>query len=81
MIDARVPLQIKACKSPEGYDYFYNGHVRTVYYYFGTGTNGHCVLKSWPADKANEAWVMLTKTGVTKTAHYTTCMAGQCVSG
>ena len=77
---------LRAYKSLEAYNYFYNGYVRTEWYHAISSTV--CVLKARvnpsqkSADKANEAWVMLSSTEVTaavKTGHCT-CMAGLVVS-
>ena len=54
--------KLRAYKSLEAYNYFYNGYVRTVYYY-GVPSSKLCILKAEvnPSQKAaenpHEAWV------------------------
>ena len=79
---------LKAYKSLEAYNYFFNGYVRTVYYYDVGSTSDcerstqFCILKALvnPSQQAmqkpNEAWVIINRTnGTVETAHCT-CMAG-----
>ena len=72
---------LRAYKSLEAYNYFYNGYVRTVYYY-GVSSSKFCILKAEvnPSQKAaespHEAWVVLCKeNAMVRTAHCK-CMAG-----
>ena len=65
---------LRAYKSLKAYNYFYNGYVRTVWYY--SISLSVCLLKALvnpsqkSTDKANLAWVMLSRIGVTvKTGH------------
>ena len=46
---------LRAYKSLEAYNYFYNGYVRTVYYY-GVSSSKFCILKAEvnPSQKAAE---------------------------
>ena len=71
---------LKAYKSLEAYNYYYNQHVQTVYH-FSTGL-GWSILKAKvnpsqnSADKPHEAWVIIkTQTGSVRTGHCT-CKAG-----
>ena len=73
--------KLKAYKSLDAYNYFYNGHVRTVYYHEGASKK-FGVFKSMvnPSQKnpdmSHEAWVVVeTNSGTIRTAHCT-CMAG-----
>lgn len=66
---------LRAYKSLEAYNYFYNGYVRTVYYY-GVSSSKFCILKAKvnPSQKAaespHEAWVVLCKeNAMVRTAH------------
>ena len=73
---------LKAYKSLEAYNYFFNGYVRTVYYYDVGSTSDcerstqFCILKALvnPSQRAmqkpNEAWVIINRTnGTVETAH------------
>ena len=71
--------KLKAYKSFEAHNYYYNGFVQTVYYY---DTNNLCVHKAKVnqsqklADNAHEAWVILSNLhSVIQTTHCK-CMAG-----
>lgn len=70
---------LKAYKSLEGYNYFYNGYVRTVFYFRRVR---FACLKAVvnPSQKTlgtgHEAWVLIDQTDASiKTAHCK-CMAG-----
>ena len=70
---------LKAYKSLEAYNYFYNGYVRTVYFH-SSGKFGIHKAKVNPSQKAadsyHEPWVILClETSSVITAHCT-CMAG-----
>ncbi len=57
---------LKAYKSLEAYNYFYNGYVRTVYHY-GVSSSKFSILKAKvnpsqkAADQNHEAWVVISK--------------------
>ena len=74
----------RAYKSLEAYNYFYNEYVRTVWYY--SISSSVCLLKALvnpsqkSADKANLAWIILSRKGVTVKTGHCTCMAGLVVS-
>ncbi len=82
LIDSKGPYtkeSLKAFKSLEAYNYFYNGYVRTVYLYFD---NDVYIFKARvnPSQKAadhnHEAWVAIQPNGTIITAHCK-CMAGR----
>lgn len=74
---------LKAYKSLEAYNYFYNGYVQTVYHY--SVSQGICVLKARvnpsqkAPDKGHSAWIVINSGDdlecSIKVAHCT-CMAG-----
>ena len=73
--------KLKAYKSLEAYNYFYNGYVRTVFYY-QRECSKFVILSAKvnpsqkAADKAHQAWVVLCQEdGSVKSAHCM-CMAG-----
>ena len=71
--------KLKAFKSLEAYNYFYNGYVRTVYFYLSGKFDIH-KPKVNPSQKAaenyHEPWVIICMdNGSVMTAHCT-CMAG-----
>ena len=71
--------KLKAYKSLEAYNYFYNGYVRTVYFHLSEKYGIH-KAKVNPSQKAavncHEPWVILCmETGSVITGHCT-CMAG-----
>ena len=73
---------LKAYKSLEAFNFFHNGHVRTVYYFEVPSTSKFAVLiaKVNPSQKSpsdfHEAWVVVKKqAGTVKTGHCT-YMAG-----
>ena len=73
--------KLKAYKSLDAYNYYFNGYVHTVYYY-GLPKWKMCVLKAMvnpsqrSAENAHEAWVIInTVDSSIKTAHCK-CMAG-----
>ncbi len=84
LIDTKGPYtkeSLKAYKSLQAYNYFYNGYVRTVYIFEPSNSN-FSILKAKinPSQKApdqnHEAWVIVAKaSGEIKTAHCK-CMAG-----
>ena len=84
LIESKGPYtkeSLKAYKSLQVYNYFYNGYVRTVYFY-GLPTSKLALLKAQvnpsqkSADQNHEAWVVILKeTGEVKAAHCK-CMAG-----
>ena len=71
--------KLKAFRSLEAYNYFYNGYVRTVYFYL-SGRFGILKAKVNPSQKAaenyHEPWIIICmESGSVMTAHCT-CMAG-----
>ena len=71
--------KLKAFKSLETYNYFYNGYVQTIYFYL-SGKFGIHKAKVNPSQKASEnyhePWVIICMdSGSVMTAHCT-CMAG-----
>ena len=73
--------KLKAFKSLEAYNYFFNGHVRTVLCYLGEFSK-YIILTAKvnpsqkAAEQAHQAWVVLCRdNGSVKTAHCM-CMAG-----
>jgi len=70
-----------AYKSLEAYNFFYCGHVRTVFFYETSPTSSYAILlaKVNPSQKSasnfHEAWVLTKRNGTIQTAHCT-CMAG-----
>ena len=70
---------LAAYKSLEAYNYYENGHVRTVYHL--STSNHYNVLKAKvnpsqnSPDSHHEAWVVCEDNGTVKTGHCT-CMAG-----
>ena len=72
--------KLKAYKSLEAHNYFFNGHVRTVPSHQTTVSSKFVVLTATvnpsqkAADKGHQAWVVLSRSdGSVKTAH---CMVG-----
>ena len=73
---------LKAYKSLEEYNYFYNGYVHTVYYY--SVSQGICVLKARvnpsqkAPDKGHSPWIAINSgdLGCCITVAHCTCMAG-----
>ena len=71
--------KLKAFRSLEAYNYFYNGYVQTVYFYL-SGRFGILKAKVNPSQKAaenyHEPWIIICmESGSVMTAHCT-CMAG-----
>ena len=73
--------KLKAYKSLEAYNYFYNGYVRTVFFYQRESSK-FVILSAKvnpsqkAANKAHQAWVVLCQEdGSVKSAHCM-CMAG-----
>ena len=71
--------KLKAYKSLEAYNYFYNGYVQTVYFHL-SGKFGIHKARVNPSQKAaenyHEPWVIICmQSGSVMTAHCT-CMAG-----
>lgn len=73
--------KLRAYKSLEAYNYFYNGYVRTVFYYRRESSK-FAILSAKvnpsqkAADKAHQAWVVLSQDdGSVRSAHCM-CMAG-----
>ena len=70
--------KLRAYKSLDAYNYFFNGHVRTVYH---LSRSSHDILKAKvnpsqrSADKNHEAWILVEHNGTVITGHCT-CMAG-----
>lgn len=70
--------KLRAYKSLDAYNYFFNGYVRTVYH---ISHAGHDILKAKvnpsqrSADENHEAWILLEHNGTVITGHCT-CMAG-----
>lgn len=73
--------KLRAFKSLEAYNYFFNGYVQTVFYYQGESRKfAILTAKVNPsqksAEQAHQAWVVLCRDdGSVKTAHCM-CMAG-----
>ena len=74
---------LKAYKSLEAYNYFYNGYVQTVHHY--TLTQGICVLKARvnpsqkAPDKGHLAWIVVNSGSDLECCiqgGHCTCMAG-----
>ena len=70
--------KLKAYKSLDAYNYYFNGYIRTVYH---LSCAGHSILKAKvnpsqrTADNKHEAWVLLEWSGTVITGHCM-CMAG-----
>ena len=70
-----------AYKTLEAYDFFYCGHVHTVFFCETSPTSSYAILlaKVNPSQKSasnfHEAWVLTKRNGTIKTVHCT-CMAG-----
>ena len=70
--------KLKAYKSLDAYNYYFNGYVRTVHH---LSRAGHSVLKAKvnpsqrTADNNHEAWALLKHSGTVITGHCT-CLAG-----
>ena len=71
--------KLKAYKSLEAYNYFYNGYVCTVYFHF-SGKFGIHRAKINPsqraADNCHEPWVIICMQSSSVMTAHCTCMAG-----
>ena len=71
--------KLKAYKSLEAYNYFYNGYVQTVLFHL-SGDLGIMKAKASPSQRSpensHEAWVIISMQDGSVVTGHCTCMAG-----